>query len=75
MSDAYDTSFSRFIICPGCGHEDCEPADYPANLRHDGDSTTMECDVCHIEYEVIINIDITFSTALARGGKAGDDAP
>lgn len=48
------------IVCPYCGHVDYDSCDYPNELKQDGDDTTVTCNSCGRDHNVIISISIAY---------------
>lgn len=68
--EVWDGLFRWGIQCPHCNAVDEESCDYPATLRHDGDTTKMDCAFCGGPFTVTLSVTYEFSTALP----AADDA-
>jgi uncharacterized Zn finger protein len=54
--------FHRHILCPHCGEEDHERAEYPRVLKYDGDRAVTECDHCGKPIKVTVCVTYEYAT-------------
>ena len=54
--------WESYARCPYCGTKDTEPGEYGDGLRHDGDSTLLECYRCEKSYKVTMCVTYEFTS-------------
>ena len=59
MEKRYDTAHQDTIVCPYCGDRSfCPQLDYDNHK----DTAEIECDECGEEFDLIVNVSITYTT-------------
>ncbi len=63
------------MMCPWCGHEQTDvvyeyfPGD--CDCLYDGATTKADCPSCGKDYDVMLNLDITYTTAKPEAAESG----
>jgi DNA-directed RNA polymerase subunit RPC12/RpoP len=55
VTQPIDTTFTPTIVCPYCGHEQCDSSEIH-------DDTEMSCGECGREFFVAVHVRVSYST-------------
>ena len=57
-----DIEYATFITCPYCGDKYEDMCDYGFKEYNDGEKIVTNCGECGKEFEVILNVEYSFSS-------------
>ena len=60
--EEFELEFTREAVCPYCGYVESESYDVFTDAEFDGCEAVIPCGGCDKEYEVVLNIEYSYTT-------------